>query len=342
LNSKVIYGLPQVFFFLFALMPIIKTSTYKAPFWLFNEHVETIVPGIFRNPKSLNYQRHRLTTKDADFLDLDYLQNSYNRLVILSHGLEGHSDKYYMRAMAQAFKNLDWDVLSWNCRSCSDEINLTAKLYHHGATEDLEEVVVDAISKEYKKIVLIGFSLGGSMVMKYLGENGQRVPSEILGGVAFSTPCQLASCSKKMSAPGNEFYLNRFLNKLKAKIKLKAAQFPEIFNLSGIDEIDNFYDFDQKYTAPLYGFSNLEEFYKYASSGNYIDGIKVPTLLVNSLNDPMLPEDCYPFDEARNHEYFFLETPEYGGHMGYWWPGVKESWAEKRACEFVDKIIGEV
>lgn len=323
-------------------MPIIQKSSYKAPFWLFNEHVETIVPGIFRNPLPLKYTHHRITTKDSDFLDLNYVQNSHDRIVILSHGLEGHSEKYYMRGMAHAFKNLDWDVLSWNCRSCSENINLTSKLYHHGATEDLKEVVLDAIVKGYKKIVLIGFSLGGSLVMKYLGENSHLVPSEILGGIAFSTPCQLGSCSKKLSDPGNEFYLNRFLKKLKAKIKLKAEQFPEVFDLSGIDEIDNFYEFDTKYSAPLYGFSNLNEFYSYASSGNYIEGIKVPTLLVNSLNDPMFPDDCYPFDEAKDHEYFYLETPKRGGHLGYWWPGLKQSWAEKRACKFVREVIGEI
>lgn len=300
------------------------------------------MPSILRNPKPLTYTHTKITTKDSDFLDLNYIQNSHDRIVILSHGLEEHFDKYYMRGMAHAFKDLEWDVLSWNCRSCSENINLTPKLYHHGATEDFGEVILDAVSRGYKKIVLIGFSLGGSLVMKYLGENSDLVPPEILGGVAFSTPCQLGPCSKKISEPGNEVYLKRFLRKLKAKIKLKAAQFPEAFDLVGIEEIDDFYAFDTKYSAPLYGFSNLEEFYSYASSGNYIDGIKVPTLLVNSLNDPMFPDDCYPFEEAKEHKYFYFETPKHGGHLGYWWPGLKQSWAEKRACEFVREVIGEV
>lgn len=322
-------------------MPIIQKSTYKAPFWLYSNHLETIIPSIIRKTKPLDYQRERITTRDHDFLDLDYILNSNNRIVILSHGLEGHSNKAYMMGMAHKFSKKNWDVLSWNCRSCSKEINITPKLYHHGATEDLEDVIAHTISKGYKKIVLIGFSLGGSLLVKYLGEKGKRIPSEILGGVAFSIPGQLSSCAKHLSDPDNKLYLNKFLEKLKAKVKLKAQQFPDIFNLSGIDGIDNFYDFDSRYSAPLYGFNTVEDFYDHASASNYIEGIKLPTLLVNSLNDPMFPDDCYPYKEAEDHNYFFLETPKRGGHMGYWRPGQKESWAEKRAYQFVKEVIAQ-
>ena len=222
-------------------MPIVHNSSYKAPFWLYSNHIETIMPGLLRKPKPPDYQRQRIYTDDGDFLDLDYVITSNEKIVILSHGLEGNSDKYYMRGMAHKFVKHGWDVLSWNCRSCSEEINLTPKLYHHGATEDLNEVIANVISKGYKKIVLIGFSLGGSLVVKYLGEHGQQTPSEILGGMAISIPCQLGSCANKLSDPDNKFYLDRFLNKLKAKIMLKAEQFPDIFDLSGIQNINSFY-----------------------------------------------------------------------------------------------------
>jgi len=320
-------------------MPLLNHSDYHIPFWLINEHWETILPGILRKPKPLSYTRERITTADGDFLDLDFVYHGHKRIVILSHGLEGHSDKYYMRGMAHRFLKNGWDTLSWNCRSCSEEINLKPKLYHHGATEDFEEVIHYTISKGYESIVLIGFSLGGSLVVKYLGENGTNTPSEIKSGVAFSIPCQLGSCSNKLSEQGNEFYLNRFLKKLKAKIKIKAIQFPEVYDISGIDEIANFHDFDSRYSAPINGFNSAEEFYTYASAGNYIAGIKTPTLLVNSLNDPMFPDDCYPFEAAKINNNFYLETPKEGGHIGYWWPGMSSSWAEKRAYEFVSMFI---
>lgn len=321
-------------------MPTIQDSDYRKPFWLINKHWETILPGLLRKPESLNYTRERIATKDGDFLDLDFAYTGKKRIVILSHGLEGHSDKYYMRGMARQFVRQDWDTLSWTCRSCSQEINLKPKLYHHGATEDLDDVIQHVIEKDYEQILLIGFSLGGSLVVKYLGESIRNPSNRIVGGIAFSIPCQLGSCARQLSAPGNSFYLNRFLKKLKTKIILKASQFPDIINIEGIDAISSFYDFDSHYTAPLHGFENAEAFYTYASAGNYIEGIKVPVLLVNSLNDPMFPEDCYPYKAAKNHKYFFLETPKKGGHMGYWRPGEKVSWAEKRALQFTQQIIG--
>ena len=321
-------------------MPIIKNSGFRAAFWMPNEHWETILPGLVRNTGKLEYSRERISTPDRDFLDLDFVFRHNDRIVILSHGLEGHSDKYYMRGMARIFLNNKWDTLSWNCRSCSQDINVSPKLYHHGATEDLQTVINYVVSKRYKQILLIGFSLGGSLVIKYLGENKANLPYEIAGGIAFSIPCQLSSCAKKLSEPQNKFYLNRFLKKLKAKIKAKAAQFPDSFDLNGIDKITSFLEFDTKYTAPLYGFENANDFYIDASAGNYIEAISVPTLLVNSLNDPMFPEDCYPIEAAKYHKYFYLETPEKGGHLGYWSPGNKFSWAEERAIQFVHQYMG--
>jgi len=320
-------------------MPIISHSDYRAPFWLLNEHWETIIPALARNPKKLTYTSERITTRDGDFLDLDFGYNGNKRIIILSHGLEGHSDKFYMRGMAAHFQASAWDSLSWNCRSCSEQLNLTPKLYHHGATEDLEDVINYVLKKNYKQIALIGFSLGGSLLVKYLGENGKNTPKEIIGGVAFSIPCQLGSCARTLSNPENAFYLKRFLIKLKTKLKKKAVQFPDVFDLNGIDYISSFPEFDAQFTAPLYGFESVDSFYKYASAGNYIEGIDRPTLLVNALNDPMFPEDCYPYEAAKNHVHFHLETPKKGGHMGFWWPGKKVSWMEQRALSFISEIV---
>ena len=249
-------------------MPIIPQSDYQAPFWLINEHWETILPALTRKPKKIEYTRERINTRDDDFLDLDFVYHDHNRIVILSHGLEGHSDKSYMRGMANQFLANGWDALSWNCRSCSEEINLKPTLYHHGATADLEDVIHHVLKKGYQEIALVGFSLGGSLVVKYLGENGKNVPKEIIGGVSFSIPCQLGSCARELSKKSNGFYLKRFLTKLKAKIKQKAAQFPGLFNLNGIDNIASFPEFDAQFTAPLHGFESADAFYNYARAGN--------------------------------------------------------------------------
>jgi predicted alpha/beta-fold hydrolase len=321
-------------------MPVIEKSEFRSPFWLRSAHWQTILPALLRNPNPPAYTRERISTRDDDFLDLDFVYNGHERIVVLAHGLEGHSDKYYMRGMANHFLSNGWDTLSWNCRSCSGTLNLQPKLYHHGATEDLEDVVEHVRKKHYKSIVLLGFSLGGSLVVKYLGEKGNTVPGEIQSAIAIAVPCQLGSCATELSNPANAFYLKRFLGKLKAKVRRKAEQFPHLFDVAGIDEISSFQQFDARFSAPMYGFSSVQDFYNYASAGNYIDGIRIPTLMVNSLNDPMFPDDCYPFEAAKRSKYFFLETPGSGGHMGFWRPGRKVSWIEHRALQFVLEMQG--
>jgi len=321
-------------------MPVNNNSIVDVPFWMLNGHWETIIPGLVRNPKELMSRPERIQTPDQDFLDLTYVSQGNNRVVVLSHGLEGNADKYYIRGMAHAFMAQGWDVVAWNCRSCSEEINLMPRLYRHGATEDLDVVVKHTLSKGYQEVLLIGLSLGGSLVVKYLGESAGVVPDQVVGGVAFSIPCQLGSCAQKLSEQGNKFYLNRFLKKLKEKIRRKAVQYPDVFDLEGIENISSFREFDSRYSAPIHGFNDVDDFYTYASAGNYIEGIQLPVLLVNSLNDPMLPSDCYPYELAENHKYFYLETPRRGGHLGYWRPGMKESWAESRATKFVRDVMG--
>lgn len=320
-------------------MPIIS-STYRPPWWMPGAHIETIMPSMIRKPARVDYQRKRITTRDGDFLDLDFVYNNKPKIAILSHGLEGNSSKNYMVGMAAALSCEGWDVLSWNCRSCSGEMNNTPKLYHHGATEDLADVVKYVQKNNYDQMLLVGFSLGGSLVIKYLGEHGDKVPRQVVGGVAFSVPCDLGACARYLFESQNEIYLNRFLGKLKMKIKSKAIQFPELFDVEGIDEIDSFEKFDSRFTAPLYDFSSADEFYKYASAGQYIKGISVPTLLVNAQNDPMFPDVCYPVDQSQHHKSLYLEMPKRGGHMGFWWPGQKRSWAEKRVVQFVKEVIG--
>ena len=322
-------------------MPIIHNSSYRAPFYLFNRHVETIVPGVFRNMQPIEYTRERIETSDGDFLDLDWARDHSDKLVILSHGLEGNSHRKYIYGMGRLFLFNGWDVLAWNCRSCSGELNRKFKLYHHGATEDLHDIIHHVLENQiYKSIFLIGFSMGGSLSMKYLGEHAQALPYEIKGGVAYSVPCDLGASAKMLSKPGNIIYRRRFIQKLKNKIRRKELQFPGSLDLSGLDKIRHFEQFDGQFTAPMNGFSSAAEFYKYASAGKYADAIGVPFLLVNAKNDPMLPPSCYPLKIARASDYLFLELPERGGHVGFSLKGDVFNWAEWRALEFAKSVIG--
>jgi uncharacterized protein len=282
------------------------------------------------------YKRERLELTDGDFLDLDWMKGDSAKLVIISHGLEGNSERHYSKGVAHYFYQRGWDALAWNCRGCSGEMNRLPRFYHHGATEDMASVVDHAIKNKYSEIAMVGFSMGGSMTLKYLGERKDNLGPEIKSAVAFSVPCDLGASARELDKPNKRFYLNRFLKKLENKIRAKSIKFPNLISTEGIGQIKTFREFDNRYTAPLHGFTDADDFYIKASSGPYISSIQIPTLIANALNDPFLPAACYPFDIAKNHSHVHLETPERGGHVGFSLAGMTESWMEVRAFEFIN------
>lgn len=318
-------------------MPLVTSDYKNPPFYLVNGHLETVVPSMFRKVAG-QYERERLELTDGDFLDLDWIRSGKNKIVIISHGLEGSSERHYSKGMATWFSQHGWDALAWNCRGCSGEMNRLPRFYHHGATEDIAAVVDHAIAKGYEEIALVGFSMGGSMSLKYAGERKDTLPKEVKATIVFSVPCNLGSSARELDKPEKKFYLNRFLKKLEKKIRAKSMRFPGLISSEGFGQIKTFREFDTRYTAPLHGFSDADDFYEKASSGPHIPHIKIPTLIVNALNDPFLPDACYPFDIARVHKYVHLETPERGGHVGFSLPSGKPNWMELRALEFISKL----
>ena len=318
-------------------MPIIEKSSYQHPFYLFNGHLQTIIPSTFRKIEGIAYERERLELADSDFLDLDWLKNNNDKLVIISHGLEGSSERHYMKGMARYFFQRGWDALAWNCRGCSGEMNRLPRLYHHGATEDLSAVIEHAVKLTcYPTIVLVGISMGGSMTLKYLGENSNQLHPSIKKAATFSVPCDLDSSASELDKPAMKFYLQRFLKKLSKKIEIKSKLFPETISHQGFEKIKSFREFDNLYTVPLHGFKDTDDFREQASALNYISSITKPVLIVNSLNDPFLPSPCYPYAIAKTHPFVYLETPATGGHTGFSLAGKEENWMEVRAFEFLN------
>ncbi|MEO7174514.1 MAG: alpha/beta fold hydrolase, partial [Saprospiraceae bacterium] len=184
---------------------------------------------------------------------------------------------------------------------------------------------------------LAGFSMGGSIILKYLGVHGSNLPEEIIAGVAVSTPCHLETCSERLDWGLNRIYRKRFLDQLIPKIIAKEKQYPGLFDLTKIKDIKKMRDFDEFYSAPANGLSTADEFYKYGSSIYYMDGIKLPTLLLNANNDPILSPLSYPVEIAEDSDYIFLEIPKQGGHVGF---SQKSAipWHEVRLCEFLGSI----
>lgn len=320
-------------------MPLVESS-YRPPFYLRNPHLATILPSTFRKVNGVSYNRERIHTPDGDFLDLDWSIQNSDKLVIISHGLEGSADRPYMKGMVKYFNENGWDALAWNCRSCSGELNWKPRFYHHGATEDLDQVVNHAISLgRYEQIALVGFSMGGSMTLKYLGEKEDIVPEEIIGGSVFSVPVSLKSSVDALAKRKNRIYRKRFMKKLEEKIMQKAIDFPEDVKYEDFSQIKYFPDFDNLYTAPLHGFKSAGDFYEKASAQRYMYSTKTPVLIVNALNDPFLGDDCYPVEECSDHDFIYLEMPSYGGHVGFAMADSQFNYMEKRALEFISGFL---
>jgi uncharacterized protein len=320
-------------------MPIIKSTYPGPPGYQFNAHLQTICPAIFRRVP-ITYERERFLLSDGDFVDLDWVDKGSRKLVIIAHGLEGSTDKQYVKGMAKIFSDNGWDALAWNCRSCSGEMNTKLRLYHHGEIGDLTEIIQHALrTKDYEKIVLVGLSMGANINMNYLGQLGKEVPDALYKCISISAPCDLHSSVQKLDAPECRFYKNRFLKKLEAKIKVKAQQYPQVIDYSLFKNIKDWRDFDVFYTTKLNGFNSPEEFYTQGSSINFIDNITIPTLLISALNDPILTPECFPIAIAESNPNFFLEVTNNGGHVGFATKGKTSPWTEERALSWVERLF---
>lgn len=326
-------------------MPLVHLQDHISPFWLPNGHFQSIYPALFRKVSGVRYFREKIVTADDDFLNLDW---SYARgegekpLVILSHGLEGNSTRQYILGMVKLLNRHGFDCLAWNFRSCGGEVNDTARFYHSGATEDLAAIVSHAFEKGYHRMHLMGFSLGGNLTLKYLGEAGSSMDPRIASAIVFSVPMDLRACSMAIIQPRNQVYMRRFLESLKPKVADKALRFPEKIDLRSHRQVRTLYDFDDIYTAPLHGFENADHYYASCSSMHFLEPILLPTLIVNAVNDPIVPFESLPLEALRNHEKVTMLATADGGHCGFRPARMNDEfyWSEKQAFAWLsDKTL---
>ncbi|MDJ0809361.1 MAG: alpha/beta fold hydrolase [Desulfobacterales bacterium] len=318
-------------------MPLITTTSYRPPALIRNGHLQTILPSLLRRVDGIGYQRERITTPDDDFLDLDWSRNNYGkRLVILCHGLEGSTQASYMRGMVRVFNRAGWDALGINFRGCSGVPNRRLRSYHSGATEDLATVLRHIRRQSiYDTIGLIGFSLGGNLVLKYVGEQGRRLATDIRWAAAVSVPCDLKDGAIAMARPACRIYMFRFLRTLCAKARMKAPRSNGWLRPEDFSGLRTFREFDDRYTAPAHGFKDAEEYWRQCSARFFVDRIRIPTLLLNARNDPFLGPRCYPVDQARESAWLHLEMPATGGHVGFIPPRMQGAyWHENRILAF--------
>lgn len=320
-------------------MPIIKKSSYQSrPYYLPSKHLETIVPSLFYKVKKIKYDWERVDLIDGDFLDLGWLKNNNKRLIIACHGMEGNASANYIMRSAKFFHERNWDYLAWNYRGCSEEPNKLPKHYYYGGIEDFQVIIDHALGTGlYDQIVLLGFSMGGCLVNKYLGTI-KNIDSRIKGSVSYSVSCDLKDSIYQVENKSHKFYGKIFKRSLIEKLKKKANIFSELEDIP-IEAITSFDTYNQYCTLPYHDFNSINEFYEKSSCVNYLEGIKLPSLMINALNDPILGSKCYPYDIAGKHDFLHLETPKHGAHLGFTLQGKDYSWMELRAEEFINSHI---
>ncbi|MEC3966646.1 YheT family hydrolase [Flagellimonas halotolerans] len=315
------------------------TSDYTPPFLFKNGHFATIYSGIIRSVNGVVQKRERLTLSDGDFLDLDWSDSQIptQKLVVLLHGLEGDAQRPYITGSAKILNQNGYDTCAVNYRGCSGEPNKMYRSYHSGATEDLIEVLDHILNtSDYSEIYLKGFSLGGNLLLKYLGEEN-NVPKELKGAVAVSVPCNLHDSCQQLLSRKNILYAIRFKGNLLGKLRQKQQMFPENISEADIKKIKTLKDFDDIYTSKAHHFKDALDYYHKCSSLQFLPNINVPSLIINAKNDSFLGPECYPIEETKNNDSLYLETPTYGGHVGFW--GKKNiTYTEKKALDFFNSL----
>ena len=314
---------------------------YRPSRWLPGAHAMTVYASVARPLPRPRAVRERWELPDGDFLDVDRFDAAAGApVVVICHGLEGSSRAPYVRGLVAAARARGLSALALNFRGCSGEPNRLARFYHSGETGDLGHAVTRlAAERPGRPILLAGFSLGGNVVVKYLGERGDDLPAEVRGAAGISVPFDLARCAAAIDGPGfwRWVYRERFLRRLRAKALAKARRFPDRIDAAAVRAAASFSAFDGAVTAPLHGFASARAYWSGCSAGAFLAGVRRPLLAIAALDDPMVPPDSLPLEAARRNPRVELVITPAGGHVGFvaGSPVRPSFWAEARAAAFL-------
>jgi predicted alpha/beta-fold hydrolase len=299
---------------------------------------------LLRRGRRPEVRRERVETPDGDFVDLDWLAGRERGapLVVLLHGLEGSARSHYAQGLLRGLEKLGWRGLVVHFRSCGGEVNRAARLYHSGDTGDLEFIVSRLTSREPRlRVGMVGVSLGGNVMLKWLGERGEAAPAQVVAAAAISTPFNLAACASMLDRGLNRrLYTASFLSTMKAKLDQKAHLFGNVLDLSAAFKARTFAEYDRLVTAPLHGFADERDYWDRSSSAQFLPAIRRPALLINALNDPFMPASALPRTAVAKSRWLEAAFVNQGGHAGFLegFAG-RSSWAEARALAFLRRHL---
>lgn len=314
---------------------------FQPPWWLSNPHAQTIWPTLCRKSlKNFLLKRERFELDDGDFLDLDWTDQLCGPIVLVLHGFEGSIESPYAKGMLKAISDNGWRGVLMHFRSCSGEHNRLPRLYHSGETGDLGKVVAELKRREPDTpIAVIGFSLGGNVLLKWLGETGANNP--LVAAIAISVPFELNKAADRINQGLSRFYQWHLLRSVRNKVKNKFQKIPVPFPLPLLAQLRTLRDFDDQITAPLHGFIDANDYYTKASCRQYLNRIAVPTLLLQAKDDPFMSVDLLPTADELSSNIIF-ELTEKGGHVGFVtgkFPWQVEYWLEQRVPTYLANFL---
>jgi len=328
-----------------ARMPIDDAPIFRPAWWLPGAHLQTLWPAMFRCGPRFSRRRERIATPDGDFLDLDWSGEEESPLVILIHGLSGSSASPYILGLQNALGRRGFRTAALNFRGCSGPMNDTSRCYHSGETGDIEYVYRWVRAREPRTpIAAVGFSLGGNVLLKWLGEAGER--TQLFAAVAVSVPLLLHLCATRMDRGFSRLYRNRMLHELKHYMTAKQAHLRRIGRgeeagkverLGDLSTIRSFWDYDERVVAGLYPFAGAHDYYRRSSSRQFLRSIGTPTLIIQARDDPFMTPDVIPEPQELSKSVQLEVTPG-GGHVGFIagnWPGRARYWLEERIPEYL-------
>ncbi|MGB0560728.1 MAG: YheT family hydrolase [Spirulinaceae cyanobacterium] len=320
------------------------THAFKPVWWAVHPHVQTIAGALLATPPPLAVRRQRLDTPDGDFLDLDRLPapTAQSPRLLLLHGLESSSSSNEIRNLMALTQQAGWEAIALNFRTCSGEMNRVPRAYHSGETRDLAWLIEQLLGEDPSwPLFCVGISLGGNVLLKYLGEQGPNLPAQLQAAVAISTPFDLAKATANLEQGFNWVYIDRFVKSLKQKAWEKHKRHPELLDPQVIPTIQRLSEFDEWVTAPLHGFASAQDYWQKSSSLQFLPQIQRPTLLINAQDDPFFPGHFLPYSQVEQNPYLTALFPESGGHSAFideGYPYRLKFWSHRQAIAFLQQI----
>lgn len=320
-------------------MPVTRHSGFRSPWWLAGAHLQTIVPALFAGRAQMPYVRERWDTPDHDFIDVDRVvaKRDAPATLVVFHGLEGSAQSRYVRGLMAAGAALGWQGYVPHFRGCGGTPNVAPRFYHSGDSAEVDWVLRRVAAERHGDAPLfaVGISLGGNMLLKWLGEQGNGARAIVTGAAAISTPMDLAAGGGSLGRGFNRIYAKMFLRTLKAKSRLKLAQHAGLFDRERMEAARDLHAFDDVVTAPLHGYLDADDYWLRASSKPLLRRIAVPTLILNARNDPFLPASALPRDDEVSAAVT-LDFPSHGGHVGFFDAGPDGAqWMPRRVIGFL-------